>query len=293
MDGVEEHLSGVILYEETFGQKGGDGRLFPASLEARGIAPGIKVDQGTEPLDGSPEELITKGLVGLPERLADFKARGAVFTKWRAVIRIEGSELPTALAILENAKRLASYAKAAQAAGLVPILEPEVLLAGAHSRERSKAAIEEVLRTLFMVLEDQGADLGGLVIKTAMARSGDACAHKDTPEEVARATVEALVASVPREVAGIVFLSGGESPEEATENLAAIVREAAREHCPWPLTYSYARALQEEALSAWQGRPENVGAAREAFRARLAKLQRALLAGERVDSGVGIGALRQ
>ncbi|MDE1944614.1 MAG: fructose-bisphosphate aldolase class I, partial [Patescibacteria group bacterium] len=179
MEGVERYLSGVILYEETFAQKGSDGKLFPDSLEARGIAPGIKVDEGTEPFPGSAEELITKGLVGLPERLAAFKKGGAVFTKWRAVIRIEGDALPTAAAVLENAKRLASYAKEAQVAGLVPIVEPEVLLAGKHSRARSQAVIQETLATLFSALAAQGVDLGGLLLKTAMARSGDASAHKD------------------------------------------------------------------------------------------------------------------
>ena len=236
--GVEKYLSGVILFEETFGQEGNDGRPFPAALDARG--------------------------------------RGAVFTKWRAVIRIEGDQLPTAAAILENAKRLATYAKEAQEAGLVPIVEPEVLLAGKHSRARSKAVIEEVLRTLFSVLEGHSVDLGGLLLKTAMARSGDECARKDMPEEVAQATLEALEASVPREVAGIVFLSGGESPEEATENLAAITREARRVSAPWPLTYSYARALQDEALTVWQGKEENVEAAREAFLTRLARVSAAL-----------------
>src|SRR3989344_1911503 len=135
--GVEEHLSGVILHEETFGQKASDGAFFPASLAVRGIYPGIKVDEGTEPFPETPDELITKGLIGLPERLAHFKSRGAVFTKWRAVIRVEGDRLPSSAAILENAKRLASYAKEAQAAGLVPIVEPEVLLAGTHSRARA------------------------------------------------------------------------------------------------------------------------------------------------------------
>lgn len=276
MPEVERYLSGVILYEETFGQKAGDGKLFPESLEARGVAPGIKVDQGTEPISEGSDELITNGLVGLPERLAAFAAGGAVFTKWRAVIRIEGDRLPTAGTILENAKRLASYAKDAQAAGLVPFLEPEVLLAGQHSRARSKAVIEEVLHTLFSALESQGVDLSGAILKTAMARSGDECPHKDTPEEVATATLEALVASVPRELAGVVFLSGGESPEEATENLAAIMREARRVHAPWPLTFSYARALQEEALAVWKGDAGNVEAAREAFLARLTKVARAV-----------------
>jgi fructose-bisphosphate aldolase class I len=274
--GIEAYLSGVILFEETFGQKGDDGKPFPDALEARGIAPGIKVDQGTEPFPESPDELITKGLIGLPERLEGFKARGAIFTKWRSVIRIEADRLPSAPAVLENAKRLATYAKAAQAAGLVPILEPEVLLSGKHSRARSEAVIEETLRTLFSVLKEQSVDLAGLLLKTAMARAGDECPRPDTPEEVAEATVRALMKAVPPKVPGIVFLSGGESPEEATENLAAITREARKRSAPWPLTFSYARALQDEALQAWQGKPENVSVAREAFLSRLSRLSAAL-----------------
>lgn len=278
--GIEAYLSGVILYEETFGQKGDDGLLFPVSLARRGIHPGIKVDQGTEPFaesaDSSQGELITKGLLGLPERLAAFKSQGAVFTKWRAAIRIEGDHLPSGAAILENAKRLATYAKEAQTAGLVPIVEPEALLSGAHSRARAQAVIEEVLETLFRVLEEQAVDLSGLVLKTAMARSGDDCPRKDTPEEVAQATTEALVKAVPANVAGIAFLSGGEGPQEATDNLAAIVREARHVHAPWPLTYSYARALQDEALTIWGGKAENVPAAREAFLTRLSLVSAAL-----------------
>lgn len=284
--GVEAYLSGIILYEETFGQKGSDGALFPDSLAARGIAPGIKVDGGTEPFSDSPDELITKGLLGLPERLAAFKAGGAVFTKWRAVIRIEGDHLPSSAAILENAKRLAAYAKEAQTAGLVPIVEPEVLLAGVHSRARSQAVIEEVLTTLFRVLEEQAVDLSGLILKTAMARSGDDCTRKDTPEEVAGATVEALLSAVPPALAGVVFLSGGEGPQEATDNLAAIVRETRRQEAPWPLTFSYARALQDEALSVWRGKPENVPAARAAFLNRLAAVSAALATEPRDGQGV-------
>lgn len=274
--GIEQHLSGVILYEETFAQANNSGALFPVALEARGVAPGIKVDGGTEPISEGSKELITKGLIGLPERLADFKKRGAVFTKWRAVVTIEGDALPTAGAILENVKRLATYAKEAQAAGLVPILEPEVLLAGKHSRARSQAVIEEVLGTLFAVLGEQGIDLGGLLLKTAMARAGNECERRDTSEEVAEATVAALIKSVPAEAAGVVFLSGGESPDEATENLRAITREARAKHAPWPLTFSYARALQEEALEIWRGKEENVPAARAAFTARLHKVSGAL-----------------
>ena len=281
--GIEEYLSGIILHEETFAQKGDDKRRFPDSLAARSIAPGIKVDQGTEPFPESSHpsnpgsaEFITKGVMGLRERLAAFKSDGAVFTKWRAVLRIEGSTLPSSAAIHENTKRFANYAKEAQAAGLVPILEPEVLLAGTHSRARSQVVIEETLGTLFAVLAEHAVDIAGLLLKTSMARSGDDSPRKDTPEEVAEVTLEALMKGVPKRVAGILFLSGGESPEEATENLAAITSRARTLGAPWPLTFSYARALQDEALQVWQGQPENVPAAREAFLTRLAKLSTAL-----------------
>jgi fructose-bisphosphate aldolase class I len=275
-EGIEEYLSGVILFAETLLQKGNDKKLFPESLAARGIAPGIKVDGGTEPMSGSPNELITQGLLDLPERLAEYKKQGAVFTKWRAVIRIEGDKLPTAIAIHENAKRLASYAKEVQAAGLVPILEPEVLHEGTHSRQRARAVLEETLGTLFSVLEEHSVDRAGVILKTSMALSGAGSVRKDTPEEVAEDTVAALMQSVPRQIAGIVFLSGGQTPDQATENLAAIAKRAASEHAPWPLTFSYARALQDEALAVWKGKEENVPAAREAFLARLAKTAAAL-----------------
>jgi fructose-bisphosphate aldolase class I len=274
--GIEEHLSGVILFEETLGQKGDDKKLFPKSLAERGIAPGIKVDGGTEPCPASADELITKGLIGLSERLVEYKKQGAIFTKWRAVITIDGDRLPTSQAIHENARRLASYAKEVQAAGMIPILEPEVLLQGKHSRERAKAVIQETLGTLFAVLEEHAVDRASVVLKTAMALTGSESSKKDTPEEVAEATLEALMESVPRQVPGIVFLSGGQSPDEATENLAAITKRAKELQAPWPLTFSYARALQEEALTTWAGKPENVPAAREAFTRRLKKVSAAL-----------------
>lgn len=273
--GIEEYLSGVILFSETYAQKGNDDLPFPESLARRGVAPGIKVDEGTEPFPESPDELITKGLIGLSERLADFAGQGAVFTKWRAVIRIEGDRLPTNSAILENCKRLASYAKSAQLAGLVPILEPEVLLEGSHSRMRAREVIEHTLTTLFAVLEEQAVDRQGLVLKTAMALSGNGNEKKDTPEEVAADTVPALMGAVPKDVAGIVFLSGGQTPDQATDNLRAIAQAALKEHAPWPLTFSYARALQEEALTAWGGKSESVPSARDAFLARLQKVSRA------------------
>lgn len=274
--GVETHLSGAILFEETFAQKASDKKLFPASLSARGIAPGIKVDQGTEAFPESPDELITNGLIGLPERLAAFKKEGAVFTKWRAVVRIDGTALPTPAAILENVRRLASYAKDAQMAGLVPLLEPEVLYEGTHPRMRAKAVLEEVLGTLFTVLREQAVDVASVLLKTSMVLSGSETKRTDLPEEVAADTVDVLMKAVPRQAAGIVFLSGGQGPDQATDNLAAIVQRARTTEAPWPLTYSFARALQDEALAAWRGKPENVEAARVAFLARLAKVSAAL-----------------
>jgi len=273
---IDEYLSGVILHEETFNQKGNDKRLFRESLAARGIAPGIKVDQGTEPFPESPEEFITNGLMGLSERLAALKSSGAIFTKWRAVIRIDGDILPTASAIHENAKRLANYAKEAQAAGLVPILEPEVLREGKHSRQRAKAVLEDVLSTLFSVIEEHAVDRAGLILKTSMALSGSDNRHTDIPREVAEDTVDALIKSVPSQIAGIAFLSGGQGPDAATDNLAAITQLAHERQAPWPLTFSYARALQEEALQIWRGKEENVPAAREVFLTRLAKVSAAV-----------------
>ncbi|MSU74465.1 fructose-bisphosphate aldolase class I [Candidatus Kaiserbacteria bacterium] len=274
--GVEQYLSGVILFSETLIQKGNDKNLFPLSLAARGIAPGIKVDLGIEPLSDSPKEVITNGLLDLSERLIVYKEQGAVFTKWRAVIRIDGDELPTAVAIHENAKRLAGYAKEVQTAGLVPIIEPEVLLEGKHSRSRARAVIAETLSTVFSVLDEQAVDRASVILKTAMALSGNESRKKDTPEEVAKDTLTALMENVPRQVAGIVFLSGGQTPDQATENLAAIARHAKEIGAPWPITFSYSRALQEEALAVWKGKEENVVVARAAYLARLAKVSAAL-----------------
>ena len=274
--GVEQYLSGVILFSETLTQKGNDKVAFPLSLAARGIMPGIKVDEGTEPFSDSPDELITGGLIGLAERLATFKKQGATFTKWRAVVTIEGDRLPTAQSILENAKRLASYAKEVQTAGLVPILEPEVLHEGKHSRARAKEVTEETLSTLFSVLEEHHVDPSGVILKTSMVLSGSKNPKKDTPEEVAEDTLEVLTKTVPRHTAGIVFLSGGQSPDQATDNLSAITQRAASAGSPWPLTFSYARALQEEALAIWEGKDEKVGIAREAYLARLKKVAAAL-----------------
>ncbi len=275
-EGVEQYLSGIILFSETLAQKGDDKKRFPESLSERGIAPGVKVDLGTEPLPTSPEELITQGLLDLSERLQEYKKQGAVFTKWRAVVRIDGDQLPSAAALHENAKRLAAYAKEVQSAGLVPILEPEVLYAGKHSRMRARAVLSETLGTLFSLLEETAVDLGSVILKTSMVLSGSESGKSDTPEEVAADTLTVLLEQVPAEVAGIVFLSGGQTPDQATENLRAIAALAKKENAPWPLTFSYARALQEEALALWKGEPENVPAARAAFLKRLEKVSAAL-----------------
>ncbi len=275
-EGIEQYLSGVILFSETLMEKGSDKKLFPASLAARGIAPGIKVDLGLEPLPASPSEFITQGLLDLPERLATYKKEGAVFTKWRAAIRVDGDTLPSAGAIHENVKRLASYAKEVQSAGLVPMIEPEVLYDGRHSRARTRAAIAETLNALFATLQEHSVDRASVVLKTAMALSGKENAKQDTPEEVAEDTVRVLMETVPSQIAGIVFLSGGQTPDQATENLAAITRKARELGAPWPLTFSFSRALQEEALAVWKGKEVNVAAARAVYRARLAKVSAAL-----------------
>ncbi len=272
---IEKYLSGVIFFEETLGQSTSDGVPFPKLLSEKGIIPGIKVDQGTKPFDDSPDELVTGGLIGLSERLVPFYERGARFTKWRAVIRIDGDTLPTSHAILENAKRLASYAHDAQVAGLVPILEPEVLLEGNHSMLRAKEVLTETLSTVFTAVDDSPVDRTALIVKTSMALSGSESGKTDTPEEVAEQTLDALMASVPPNVPGIVFLSGGQSPDQATDNLRAIARLAKEKNAPWPLTFSYARAIQSEALATWQGKKENIPEAQKVFISRLQRVSEA------------------
>lgn len=275
--GIEAHLSGAILFSETLEQKGSDKKLFPESLAARGIMPGVHADLGTEPFPESPTELLTRGLLDLPERLAEYKRQGATFTKWRALFRIDGDQLPSSQALHENVKRLAAYAKEVQAAGLIPMVEPEVFHEGTHSRIRAKAVLEETLGILFTALQEYSVDLKCLVLKTSMALSGAQNGKPDTPQEVAEDTVAALMESVPRKIGGIVFLSGGQSPDEATDNLAAIMRHAKEVGVPWPLTFSYARALQDEALALWKGEAENIPDARTAFIARLTKVSKALI----------------
>ena len=281
-EGSERYLSGVILFSDSLLEKGNDKNLFTKSLSARGILPGVKVDQGTDPYPESPHERITNGLIGLSDRLEEYKKQGAVFTKWRAVFRIDGDTLPSAQSLHENMKRLASYAKEAQTAGLVPILEPEVLHEGKHGRTRARSVIGDALKTLFSMLHEHAIDRASIVLKTSMVLSGSESGKQDTPEEVAHDTLAVLMENVPPQIAGIVFLSGGQTPDQATDNLSAICRlsrtiERDRSAvAPWPLTFSYARALQEEALAVWMGKEENVLSARAAFLSRLAKVSSAL-----------------
>lgn len=277
--GIEQYLSGVILYDETLHQKANNKKPFGELLSAEGIIPGIKVDEGLEPFPESPDETITKGLLGLPERLAEYKQKyDTGFTKWRAVIKIDGTRLPTPQAIHENAKRLALYALEVQKAGMVPMVEPEMLLDGNHSRQRAKEVLTDVLGTLMKVMEEQAVDMHAVILKTSMVVSGKESGRIDTPEEVAEDTVSVLMETVPASIPGIVFLSGGQTPDQATANLAAITKYAKEKGAPWPLTFSFARALQEEAIVAWGGKDENIPAAREAFLARLRLVSAALAA---------------
>lgn len=266
--GIEKGLSGVILFDETIRQKTNDGILFADYLAKRGILPGIKVDQKTEPLSNSSEEEVTKGLDELPARLSEYAQLGAKFTKWRAVIRI-GPGLPTAGCILENAKRLALYAKQSQEAGLVPIVEPEVLLDGTHTLARSEEVLTQTLRTVFAEIQKASVNLSGLILKSSMALPGKDSRESATPARVAEATLRAFFASVPKSVQGIVFLSGGQTPEEATARLNEIVKMARKQNASWRITFSYSRALQDPVLKAWHGDDKMVGAAQQIFQKRV------------------------
>jgi fructose-bisphosphate aldolase class I len=247
--GAGEFISGVILYDETIRQKTKDGVPFPAYLSKQGMIPGIKVDTGAKPLAGFPGETITEGLDGLRERLAEYYKLGARFAKWRAVIDISPT-IPTPYAISANAEALARYAALCQEAGIVPIVEPEVLMDGDHPIGRCEEVTGRVLQTVFDHLFAARIFLEGMVLKPNMVIAGKKSAQKSSPEQVAEATVRTLKRHVPTAVAGIAFLSGGQSPTEATLHLSLM---NAMSGLPWPLTFSYGRALQDTALRAWGG----------------------------------------
>src|SRR5580700_8232923 len=266
--GAPDSISGVILYDETIRQKTKDGTPFPDYLTKLGIIPGIKVDLGAKPLAGFPNETITEGLDGLRERFVEYFKLGARFAKWRAVIDIADG-IPTPFAIEANAHALARYAALAQENGIVPIVEPEVLMDGAHTLERCEEVTSEVLAGVFDQLFAQRVLLEGMVLKPNMVISGKEAAHRAGPEVVAEATLRTLRRHVPPAVPGITFLSGGQSSEEATLHLALMNRIG--KPLPWTLTFSYGRALQDTALKTWGGAKANFAAGQKAFakRARL------------------------
>jgi fructose-bisphosphate aldolase class I len=260
-EGVEDYISGVILFDETIRQSSADGTPFPKLLESKGVIPGIKVDKGAKPLALAEGETVTEGLDGLRARLDEYRELGARFTKWRAVITI-GKKIPSEYCLWANAHALARYAALSQEAGLVPIVEPEVLMDGDHTIERSFEVTSHTLHAVFTELRDQRVHPEGILLKPNMVLSGYECPEQASHEQVAAETIRCFKRHVPAAVPGIVFLSGGQSDEDATANLNAM--NALGEH-PWQLSFSYGRALQAAALKAWQGKTENVEAAQRAY----------------------------
>jgi fructose-bisphosphate aldolase, class I len=266
-DGAGEFISGVILFDETIRQAAADGTPFPVLLDRQGIIPGIKVDKGAKALAGFPGEKVTEGLDGLRGRLAEYRDLGAKFTKWRAVITI-GDGIPTSTCIDANAEALARFAALSQEAGLVPIVEPEVLMDGGHTIQRCFEVTADTLASVFAALRAHRVGFDGMLLKPNMVLSGSECPEQAGVQEVAEATVRCLRDNVPASVPGIVFLSGGQSDEAATAHLNAMNRLGPQ---PWQLSFSYGRALQAPALKAWKGEPANGPAAQRAYyhRARL------------------------
>ncbi len=260
--GVEEFISGGILFDETLRQKTQAGKPFVEALNERGIIPGIKVDAGAMPMALHSGEMVTEGLDGLRGRLAEYHQLGARFAKWRAVITI-GAGLPSRACLQANAHALARYAALCQEAKLVPIVEPEVLMDGDHDIDRCEAVTSEALHELFAALHEQGVALEGILLKPNMVVSGMGCARQAGIEEVARRTVATLLRYVPAIVPGVVFLSGGQDDVTATAHLNAMNKLDV--NLPWELSFSYGRALQQPALKAWAGKPENFAAGQKAF----------------------------
>ena len=262
--GVEQYLSGVILFDETVRQKANDGSLIPQYLAKKGILPGVKVDKGLANIPFTNEEKVTEGLDGLQKRMKEYFDLGCRFAKWRAVITI-GADIPTHTCLYANAHALARYAAICQEASIVPMIEPEVLLDGNHTAERSEEVHEATLRATYAAMAAYNVSLEHLILKTSMVVSGKANARQAGVDEVAERTVRVLRRTVPAAQPGIVFLSGGQSDEAATAHLNAM---AAMKGLPWPLTFSYSRALQNTALKTWRGQAGNVAAAQKAFHHR-------------------------
>jgi len=268
--GIGDHISGVILYDETLRQKSADGTPFTTLLQKNGVIPGIKVDNGAKPMALCPGETVTEGLDGLAKRCADYYKLGARFAKWRAVITI-GADIPSASCIWANAHALARYAAICQSEGLVPIVEPEVLMDGDHTIERCQDITEWTLSATFDALYNQRVVLEDMILKPSMVISGKDCARQASPQEVAERTLATLKRTVPAAVPGIAFLSGGQSDEIATEHLHIMNKLGGG---PWALSFSYGRALQQPSLKAWRGQAGNVAAGQAALahRARMNSL---------------------
>jgi fructose-bisphosphate aldolase class I len=262
--GAGEFISGVILFDETIRQKTRDGRTFVKALEEQGIIPGIKVDKGAKAMANFPGEKVTEGLDGLRERVAEYRQLGARFAKWRAVISI-GDNIPTHTCIAANAELLARYAALCQERGLVPIVEPEVLMDGAHTIERYFEVTQQTLESVFHALYEHRVILEGMLLKPNMVLSGKDCPEQASVQEVAEATLRCMKRVVPAAVPGLVFLSGGQTDLQATENLNAMNR---LDHVPWELSFSFGRALQAPVLKAWKGDQANVAGAQQAFHHR-------------------------
>jgi fructose-bisphosphate aldolase class I len=262
--GLPEYVSGVILFDETIRQKTKDGVNFAEYLKKNGVIPGIKVDAGAHDMALHPGEKVTEGLDGLAGRMQEYFAMGARFAKWRAVITI-GEGIPSMACIEANAHALTRYAAICQEASIVPIVEPEVLLDGNHTVERSEAVHEDTLATLFHALERYGVSLEHVILKASMVVSGKENARQAPVQEVAERTLRVLKRTVPAALPGVVFLSGGQTDENATAHLDAMNRIGG---APWPLTFSYSRALQAVALKAWRGNAAHVAAAQKAFHHR-------------------------
>ena len=262
--GAGEFISGVILFDETIRQKARDGRTFVDALEGQGIIPGIKVDRGAKAMANFPGEKITEGLDGLRERLKEYRQLGARFTKWRAVITI-GDKIPTRTCIDSNAEALARYAALCQEADIVPIVEPEVLMDGTHTIERHFEVTQQTLEAVFHHLYEHRVMLEGMLLKPNMVLSGKECPQQASVQEVAEATVRCMKHVVPTAVPGLVFLSGGQTDQQATEHLNAMNQLP---DLPWQLSFSYGRALQAPVLKAWKGDSANVSAAQQAFHHR-------------------------
>ncbi|PKB66606.1 MAG: fructose-bisphosphate aldolase [SAR202 cluster bacterium Io17-Chloro-G4] len=262
--GASEYISGVILFDETIRQNGADGTPLVKVLENQGIIPGIKVDKGTQALPGAPDELVTEGLDGLRDRLNEYYELGARFTKWRAVISI-GDDIPSNYCVAANAHALARFAALSQEAGLVPIVEPEVLRDGDHSIEDCFEASEFTLHEVYRQLVEQKVFLEGTLLKPSMIITGGSASDRAKPQEVAKQSIDCFKRSVPAAVTGLVFLSGGEADDSVTSNLNAINQRAAEEGAPWELSFSFGRSLQGEPLKAWAGKSENLELATNAF----------------------------